>query len=117
MISGDGWLAVDGVDPRRATFPAAARFKQLPVWIFRSDGAFFGVAYSCPHAHQTMDTGQLVENGTAIRCSYHHYVFTLSNGAGVNCPSYSIAVYDVQEDSGTLWIRPRRPHDASPVTR
>ena len=103
-----GWQSVDGVDPRAATFPAAARFNDKRVWIFRSGSGFFGVAYSCPHAFQTMDTGQIVENGTAIRCSYHHYIFRLSDGQGVNCSGYTLATYDVKEDAGHLSIR-RRP--------
>ena len=107
MVPDAGWHAVDGVDPRVATFPAAARFNDVPVWIFRSDVGCFGVAYSCPHAHQTMNTAQIVENGTMIRCSYHHYLFKLSDGRGVNCPGYTLATYDVKEDAGHLSIRRR----------
>lgn len=104
-----GWHAVEGVDPRAATFPAAGRFNDVRVWIFRSNAGYFGVAYTCPHAFQTMDTGQLVENGTAIRCSYHHYIFRLSDGRGSNCPGYTLATYDVIENAGNLSIRRRVP--------
>jgi len=101
------WRAVHGVDPQRTAFPAAARCGDDRVWIHRLAAGFIAVAYSCPHAHQTMDTAQFVEGGRAIRCSYHHYAFDVSDGRGINCAGYTLAIYDVKDEAGRLLIRRR----------
>jgi nitrite reductase/ring-hydroxylating ferredoxin subunit len=103
-----GWLELAGTDPHAEAFPVSARFGEEPIWVFRTDGGYFGVQDRCPHLDRTLDTARIVGGGSMIRCGHHNYTFRLSNGAGVNFPTTSIAVYDVKEEDGKLFAR-RRP--------
>jgi nitrite reductase/ring-hydroxylating ferredoxin subunit len=40
-----------------------------------------------------------------VRCAFHNYTFELTNGSGVNCPGFRIAVYEIKEEDGTLLAR------------
>jgi nitrite reductase/ring-hydroxylating ferredoxin subunit len=47
----------------------------------------------------------LVGNGTMLRCRQHVFTFRLSDGRGVNCPGFSIRVYEVKDEGGSLYAR------------
>ncbi len=98
------WKVLD-VDPETATFPLAVRFEDEPIWVHRTPDGFRGVQETCPHEHRTLGTARIVGNGSMIRCGYHNYTFKLMNGAGVNCPGYRIAVYEIKEQNRTLLAR------------
>lgn len=99
------WRALDGIDPETATFPLSVPFDDEPIWIFRTESGFRGVQDACPHDNRTLGTARIVGAGAMIRCSYHNYTFKLMNGAGVNCPGYRIAVYEIKEENRTLLVR------------
>lgn len=100
------WTTVE-VDPATATYPVAARFGEKSIWVFRSPQGMFAVQDTCPHAEESLGVAELVGTRGMLRCNYHNYTFRLSDGRGVNCPGFAIEVYDVKEEDGALFVRPR----------
>jgi nitrite reductase/ring-hydroxylating ferredoxin subunit len=101
---GTGWEALE-LDPRSATFPAKASVAGEPVWVFRIKDGFRGVQEFCPHDRRSLESAAIVGNATMVRCSFHNYTFKLSNGTGVNCPGFRIAVYAIKEEDGRLFAQ------------
>jgi nitrite reductase/ring-hydroxylating ferredoxin subunit len=93
------------VDPTVATFPVQAVCGGKPIWIFQIGDGFRGVQDTCPHVERSLGAARIVGDGKMVRCSFHNYTFKLDNGAGVNCPGYRIAVYDVREHDSTLFAQ------------
>jgi nitrite reductase/ring-hydroxylating ferredoxin subunit len=106
--TGPAWQALDGLDPRSSAFPARARVDGEGIVIVRMKDGFRGVQRSCPHLNASLMDAEIVGNGTMLRCRQHVFTYRLSDGRGVNCPGFSIAVYEVKEEDGTLYAR-RRP--------
>jgi nitrite reductase/ring-hydroxylating ferredoxin subunit len=94
------------IDPRSATFPAAASVGGAPIWVFAVNGGFRGVQEMCPHERRSLREARLVVDAKMVRCAYHNYTFKLTNGGGVNCPGFRIAVYEVKEEDGALYAQP-----------
>ena len=78
------------------------------ILIFRTRTGFRGVQRSCPHLKSTLMDAELVGNDTMIRCRQHVFTFRLSDGRGVNCPGFSVRVFEVKDEAGTLYARRAR---------
>jgi nitrite reductase/ring-hydroxylating ferredoxin subunit len=102
------WQQLDGLDPVSGIFPARARVDGEGILVFRTRTGFRGVQRACPHLNSTLMDAELVGNDTMIRCRQHAFTFRLSNGRGVNCPGFSIRVFEVKEDAGMLYARRAR---------
>ncbi len=102
------WQKLDGIDPVSGTFPARVRFGDDSILIFKTDTGFRGVQRACPHLNATLMDADLVGNGTMLRCRQHVFTFRLSDGRGVNCPGFSIRVYEVKGEAGSLYVRSNR---------
>jgi nitrite reductase/ring-hydroxylating ferredoxin subunit len=103
--AGPAWERLQ-IDPRSATFPAAATVAGEPIWVFAVSDGFRGVAEMCPHERRSLGEARLVGDGKMVRCAYHNYTFKLANGSGVNCPGFRIAVYAIKEEDGALYAQP-----------
>jgi nitrite reductase/ring-hydroxylating ferredoxin subunit len=99
------WHKLDGVDPTSPTFPVRARVDGEGILIFRTKDGFRGVQRSCPHLNATLMDAELVANDSMIRCQQHVFTFRLSDGRGVNCPGFSIKVFEVKQEAGSLYAR------------
>jgi nitrite reductase/ring-hydroxylating ferredoxin subunit len=99
------WQKLDGIDPVSGKFPARARFGDDSILIFKTNTGFRGVQRACPHLNATLMDADLVGNGTMLRCRQHVFTFRLSDGRGVNCPGFSIRVYEVKDEAGSLYAR------------
>jgi nitrite reductase/ring-hydroxylating ferredoxin subunit len=104
----EGWQKLDGLDPVSSAFPARVRVDGEGILIFRTKTGFRGVQRACPHLNSSLMDAQLLGNDTMIRCRQHVYTFRLSDGRGVNCPGFSIRVFEVKEEAGTLYARRAR---------
>lgn len=93
------------IDPHTATFPAPATVAGDPIWVFAVGDGFRGVQEMCPHERRSLSEARLVGDAKMVRCSYHNYTFKLSNGSGVNCPGFRIAVYAIKEEDGALFAQ------------
>jgi nitrite reductase/ring-hydroxylating ferredoxin subunit len=102
------WQKLDGLDPVSGTFPARARVDGEGIFIFRTKTGFRGVQRACPHLNSSLMDADLVGNDTMIRCRQHVFTFRLSDGRGVNCPGFSIRVFEVKDEAGTLYARRAR---------
>ena len=99
------WQKLDGLDPASGNFPARARVEGESILIFRTGTGFRGVQRACPHMNSNLIDADLVANATMIRCRQHAYTFRLADGRGVNCPGFSVRVFEVREEGGTLYAR------------
>jgi nitrite reductase/ring-hydroxylating ferredoxin subunit len=99
------WQKLDGLDPASGNFPARARVEGESILIFRTGTGFRGVQRACPHMNSTLIDADLVANATMIRCRQHAYTFRLADGRGVNCPGFSVRVFEVKDEGGTLYAR------------
>jgi len=99
------WHLVEGMDTAIEKFPARATLNGEGILIFKSADRLRGVQRRCPHQQATLSTAAIFGNGNMLRCAQHNYVFSLTDGKGVNCPGYSLAVYEVKEESGALYGR------------
>jgi len=104
----EGWQKLDGLDPVSSAFPARVRVDGEGILIFRTKTGFRGVQRACPHLNSSLMDAQLIGNDTMIRCRQHVYTFRLSDGRGVNCPGFSIRVFEVKDEAGTLYARRAR---------
>jgi nitrite reductase/ring-hydroxylating ferredoxin subunit len=104
----EGWRKLDGIDAVSSAFPARARVDGEGILIFRTKTGFRGVQRACPHLNSSLMDAQLIGNDTMIRCRQHVYTFRLSDGRGVNCPGFSIRVFEVKDEAGTLYARRAR---------
>jgi nitrite reductase/ring-hydroxylating ferredoxin subunit len=99
------WQKLEGLDPVAGRFPARARVDDEGILIFKTGSGFRGVQRSCPHLNATLMDAELVANDTMIRCRQHVFTFRFSDGRGVNCPGFSIRVFEVKNDDGALYAR------------
>jgi nitrite reductase/ring-hydroxylating ferredoxin subunit len=104
-LTNDEWQKLDGFDPETAKFPLRARVGGEGILIFRTRDGLRGVQRSCPHLRASLMDADLVSNDTMLRCRNHAFTFRLSDGQGVNCPGFSIKVYDVKREAGALYAR------------
>ncbi len=99
------WQKLEGLDPVAGKFPARARVDGEGILIFKTGTGFRGVQRSCPHLNATLMDAELVGSDTMIRCQQHVFTFRLSDGRGVNCPGFSVRVFEVKNDDGVLYAR------------
>ena len=99
------WQKLEGLDPVAGKFPARARVDGEGILIFKTGTGFRGVQRSCPHLNATLMDAELVGGDTMIRCQQHVFTFRLSDGRGVNCPGFSVRVFEVKNDVGVLYAR------------
>jgi nitrite reductase/ring-hydroxylating ferredoxin subunit len=103
---GADWERLPDIDPAAGSFPAPARWREEPIWIFRTRTGFRGVQEHCPHQNVALGTAKLLGNDTMIRCALHGLMFRLEDGSGANC-RLSIRIFEVREQDGILFVRPR----------
>ena len=99
------WQVLDGLHPETSKFPARARVDGEGILIFKTGTGFRGVQRACPHLNASFLDGQVVSNGTMLRCMQHNYTFRFSDGKGINCPGVKIRVYEVKQDGDVLAAR------------
>lgn len=104
-MSGGEWQRLDGVDPAAAEFPIRARVGAEGIVIFKTGTGLRGVQRLCPHQRAPLTDAVIAGNGAMIRCARHNYMFRLSDGKGVNCPGFKLAVFEVKEEDGALFAR------------
>src|SRR6201989_3402060 len=95
----------EGRDPAAGKFPAPARVDGEGILIFRTKNGFRGVQRLCPHLKMSLHDADLVSNDTMIRCKQHVFTFRLADGRGVNCPGFSVSVFEVKDEGGALYAR------------
>jgi len=112
MSSEDEWQQIDAVDPASAQFPVRVKYASEGVVIFRNEDGYFGVQQACPHQGGSMTNAVLQGNGSMIRCTLHNYVFRTANGNPINCPGFRLKVFEVREEGGRLFVRPKKRAEA-----
>jgi nitrite reductase/ring-hydroxylating ferredoxin subunit len=99
------WQRLEGIDIENGRFPLRARVDGESILIFRTRTGYRGVQRSCPHLAATLMDAELVANDTMLRCRQHVFTFRLADGRGVNCPGFSVRVFEVKQESGALYAR------------
>lgn len=98
----DGWLPIENVHPDESKFPIRSELGGEKIVVLRTGDSYRAIQRYCPHQHTDLSRGMVVGNGAMIRCGLHAYTFKLSDGTGVNCPGYTIDVYEVKRDGDRL---------------
>jgi nitrite reductase/ring-hydroxylating ferredoxin subunit len=105
-MTSDVWHALEGVDLNAATtFPVRARLGETGIFIFRTKDGYRGTERACPHLKSSLADAILMAGDTVIRCSHHNFTFKLSNGKGINGPSYKLRVFDIRVEDGVAYAR------------
>ena len=94
------WLPLEGLRGDETKYPARAVIGGETILIFKTATGLRGVERTCPHQQATLTTAALLGNGSMIRCAQHNYVFKLSDGKGINCPGFSLKIYEVKAEGG-----------------
>lgn len=96
------WRQIEGIDPQETDFPLRTELDGEKIVVFREGDDYCGVERYCPHQHTDFSRGAIMGNGTMIRCGLHAYTFKLSDGSGVNCPGYTIKIYEIRREGSRL---------------
>jgi nitrite reductase/ring-hydroxylating ferredoxin subunit len=104
-MASDEWYKLEGFSPDSATFPARARLNGKGIVVFRTKDGFRGVERACPHLKAPMADAILMAGDTVVRCSQHNFTFKLSNGKGVNSPSFLLRVFEIKVEDGVPYGR------------
>jgi nitrite reductase/ring-hydroxylating ferredoxin subunit len=99
------WQPLSGLRADNAKYPARASIGGEGIVIFKTQSGYRGVQRSCPHMQATMLNAELAANQTMVRCPLHVFTFRLSDGRGVNCPGFKIAIYEIKEEDGQFFGR------------
>jgi nitrite reductase/ring-hydroxylating ferredoxin subunit len=99
------WQLLVGIRSDNAKYPARASLGGEGIVVFKTKSGYRGVQRACPHMQATMMNAELTANDTMVRCPLHVFTFKLSDGKGVNCPGFRVAVYEIKEENGTLYGR------------
>ena len=97
-----GWERLE--DVAEDVMSIRARLGNEPILLFETTGGLRGVQSHCPHAGYSLAQAQVVD-GDSVRCYFHGCTFRLSDGRGTTCDRYRVAVYDVKEEAGALFVR------------
>lgn len=103
----DDWHELAGIDPATVTAPTPITVAGEEALLVKTPAGFRGVPRVCPHQDKPLSHSKIVGDGKMIRCLFHGYTFKLDDGKGVNCPGFSIQIYDVQQVDGRLFARKR----------
>lgn len=99
------WQVLEGLNPDTTEFPVRAEIGSEKVVVLKLGDEFRAIQRRCPHQNTDLSRGLIVGDGTLIRCALHAYTFKLSDGKGVNCPGYSINIFEVSRDGDVLRAR------------
>ena len=108
----DSWLPIENVHPDESTFPVRSELGGEKIVVFRTGDSYRAIQRYCPHQHTDFSRGILMGDGSIVRCALHAYAFKLSDGSGVNCPGYTIDVYEVKRRDDTLLARQIKKADS-----
>ena len=104
-MTDDGWHKLEGIDLSTEKFPARVKIAGEGVLVFRTKNGFRGVERACPHLKASLADAALMANDTILRCSNHNFTFKLSDGKGVNSPSFRLRVFEVKVEDEIFFGR------------
>ena len=103
-VSEDEWQLLNGIDVETSEFPVRARVAGESIVVFQTANGFRGVERQCPHQKMPLHDAVL-QGANLLRCRWHSYVYRLSDGKGVNCPGYTLKVFEVRQEGNALYAR------------
>lgn len=104
-MSNDGWLKLDGISTATEKFPARAKIAGEGVLVFRTKNGFRGTERACPHLKASLADAILMAGDSVLRCKNHNFTFKLSDGRGVNSPSFRLKVFEVKVEDDVFYGR------------
>lgn len=99
------WIETNCVVTAETKFPVRASADGENLVILKTKSGLRGIQSTCPHQGASWLKGELMSNGSMIRCPLHSFIFRLADGKGVNCPGHRVAVYETDLRDGCLWVR------------
>jgi nitrite reductase/ring-hydroxylating ferredoxin subunit len=104
-MTDDVWYPLEGFNADAPQFPVRTRLNGEGIFVFRTRDGFRGVERACPHLKAPLSDAILMADTTILRCSQHNFTFKLSNGKGVNSPSYRLRVFEIKVEDGVAYGR------------
>ncbi len=104
-MTDDGWHKLEGISTSTEKFPARAKIAGEGVLVFKTKTGFRGTERSCPHLKASLADAALMASDTILRCANHNFTFKLSNGKGVNSPSFCLRVFEVKVEDDVFFGR------------
>ncbi|MGB5941861.1 MAG: nitrite reductase small subunit NirD [Leeuwenhoekiella sp.] len=81
--------------------------KQIAVFNFRRKASWYACQNLCPHKlEMVLSRGMIgdTEGIPKVACPMHKKTFSLEDGSNLNGEDYSIAVYPVKVENGTVYV-------------
>ena len=81
--------------------------KQIAVYNFRRKASWYACQNLCPHKlEMVLSRGMIgdTEGIPKVACPMHKKTFSLEDGSNLNGEDYSIAVYPVKVENGTVYV-------------
>jgi nitrite reductase/ring-hydroxylating ferredoxin subunit len=101
----DGWHKLEGISLATEKFPARVKIAGEGVLVFQTKTGYRGVERACPHLKASLADAALMANCTVLRCANHNFTFKLSDGKGVNSPSFTLRVFEVKVEDDVFYGR------------
>ena len=73
-----------------------------PVAVFHTDGGYFAIHNTCPHAQGPLADGIL--DGSVVKCPWHGWRFDVTSGTCLVTPDASVATYRVKVDGDAILL-------------
>jgi nitrite reductase/ring-hydroxylating ferredoxin subunit len=104
-MSDNDWHKLEGISSATEKFPVRVKIAGEGVLIFRTKTGFRGCERACPHLKASLADAVLMAGDTVLRCANHNFTFKLSDGKGLNSPSFRLRVFEVKVEDDIFYGR------------
>ena len=80
-------------------------FGDRDVALFHVNGRVYARHNTCPHAGGPLGEGRLLDDGKAVECPWHQWVFSLETGACETVPDEGVRCFQTKVEEGFIWIQ------------
>jgi len=97
------WVPLVGIDAADLASPRAVEVEGVDLVVLRQGERYVAMDRWCPHSDGDLAKGRVL--GKALKCPLHGFMYSVDTGRGMNCPGFSVRVYEVRVDDGVLTVR------------
>lgn len=108
-MSDDGFMLVASLDDLDEGTPIRADLgNDIQICLIRVNGETYAISDQCSHAEFPMSDGEMVDD-YVIECGLHGAQFDIRDGGALELPATEpLGCYEVKQEDGGIWVRPRR---------
>ncbi len=75
------------------------------VAVFCNDGEYFAIDDFCPHQGASLAEGYIDEESCAVACPWHHWRFSIKDGAWLDNPKIGVEKFNVRLMGGNIQVQ------------